>query len=183
MSPYLSCIEVTLGSKRCTACEFRMGTPSLIVEEESRAREVVHAIHSEVVREGSSPRMPTELDIETRNGRANADRLLVGERNHRFHFLEARAIDFMEVSGNYVTIHVGDERFLVRATLKHLSAKLSASDFIRIDRSYLVNLRRVEYVERLEGGQFVFVLRRGQRIVSSRERAGGISKLLRSAVR
>ena len=160
-----------------------MGIPSLIFEGEPRAREVVHALHPEIAREVPSPRMPTEAETEGRSVRANGDVLLVGERNHRFHFLEARSIDFMEVSGNYVTIHVGDERFLVRATLKRLSAQLSASDFIRIDRSYLVNLRRVEYVERLEGGQFVFVLRRGQRIVSSRERAGGIMKLLRSAIR
>lgn len=162
-----------------------MVIPSLILEGEPRQHEVLQVLRTEIVREAPASRKTAELpmDAGAQSTHANSDRLLVGERNHRFHFLEARAIDFMEVSGNYVTIHVGDERFLVRATLKRLSAQLSANDFIRIDRSCLVNLRRVEYVERLEGGQFAFVLRRGQRIVSSRERAGGILKLLRSAVR
>lgn len=161
-----------------------MVIPSLILEGEPRQHEVLQVLRTEIVREAPAPRKAElPMDAGAQSAHANGDRLLVGERNHRFHFLEARAIDFMEVSGNYVTIHVGDERFLVRATLKRLSAQLSANDFIRIDRSCLVNLRRVEYVERLEGGQFAFVLRRGQRIVSSRERAGGILKLLRSAVR
>lgn len=162
-----------------------MAIPSLILDGEPRKPELVRALRPEIVREAPAPKNPVEptTDIDARSMHASSDVLLVGERNRRFHFLEAQAVDFMEVSGNYVTIHVGDERFLVRATLKRLSAQLSASDFIRIDRTYLVNLRRVEYVERLEGGQFVFVLRRGQRIVSSRERAGGILKLLRSAVR
>jgi DNA-binding LytR/AlgR family response regulator len=163
-----------------------MAIPSLILDGEPHTHEVVRAFRPEIVREApltTSRTTEPQTDADARSARANDDRLLVGERNHRFHFLEARAIDFMEVSGNYVTIHVGDERFLARTTLKRLSSQLSASDFIRVDRSCLVNLRRVEYVERLEGGQFAFVLRRGQRIVSSRERAGGILKLLRSAVR
>jgi len=100
-----------------------------------------------------------------------------------FSFLDAATIDYLEVDGNYVTIHVGDDRFLTRTTLKHLSTLLASSDFVRIDRSLLVNLRRVEYVERLEGGQFSFKLRQGQQLKASRERAGWIVKLLRSAVR
>ena len=108
---------------------------------------------------------------------------LIGERAHRFHFLDPATVDYLEVDGNYVTIHVGDDRFLTRATLKHLSMLLEPSDFVRIDRSLLVNLRQVEYVERLEGGQFSFKLRRGRQLKSSRERASRIVKLLRGAVR
>ncbi len=108
---------------------------------------------------------------------------LIGERAHRFHFLEAHAVDYLEVDGNYVTICVGVDRYLTRSTLKHLSDVLAPYDFIRIDRSVLLNLRQVEYVERLEGGQFSFQLRCGQRLVSSRERSSAIARLLRSGVR
>ena len=108
---------------------------------------------------------------------------LIGERAHRFHFLDATTVDYLEVDGNYVTIHVGDDRFLTRTTLKYLSMLLAPCDFVQIDRSLLVNLHQVEYVERLDGGQFAFKLRRGQQLRSSRERASRIVKLLRSAVR
>lgn len=108
---------------------------------------------------------------------------LIGERAHRFHFLETHAVDYLQVDGNYVTIHVGDDRYVTRSTLKHLSDVLSPYDFLRIDRSVLLNLRQVDYVERLESGQFSFHLRRGQQLVSSRERSGAIVRLLRSGVR
>lgn len=109
--------------------------------------------------------------------------MLVGERAHRFHFLDLGAVDYLEVDGNYVIIHVGDERFLIRTTLKQLSANLAECDFVRIDRSCLVNLRRVAYVERSEGGQFAFVLRSGDRLLSSRERAARIVQLLKNSIR
>lgn len=112
-----------------------------------------------------------------------ANRLLVGERAHRFHFLEIDTVDYLEVGGNYVTIHVGAERFLTRATLKQLAALLAPADFVRIDRSSVVNLRRVAYVEREEGGRFAFTLRSGRQLVSSRERTGEILRLLKNPLR
>lgn len=108
---------------------------------------------------------------------------LIGERAHRFHFLDVHAVDYLQVDGNYVTINVGDDRYVTRSTLKHLSDVLSPYDFLRIDRSVLLNLRQVDYVERLESGQFSFHLRRGTQLVSSRERSGAIVRLLRSGVR
>jgi len=108
---------------------------------------------------------------------------LIGERAHRFHFLDTHAVDYLQVDGNYVTIYVGNDRYVTRSTLKHLSDVLSPYDFLRIDRSVLLNLRQVDYVERLESGQFSFRLRRGQQLVSSRERSSAIARLLRSGVR
>nr|WP_298725537.1 LytTR family DNA-binding domain-containing protein [uncultured Steroidobacter sp.] len=108
---------------------------------------------------------------------------LVGERAHRFHFLDAPSIDYLQVDGNYVTIHVGEDRYLTRATLKYLSDVLTPFDFMRIDRSVLINLQQVDYIERLESGRFGFQLRRGRYLVSNRERSGAILRLLRSSVR
>jgi DNA-binding LytR/AlgR family response regulator len=108
---------------------------------------------------------------------------LIGERAHRFFFLDCQSIDYLQVDGNYVTIHLGEVRYLTRSTLKHLSDVLTPYDFIRIDRGVLVNLQQVEYVERLEGGQFAFQLRRGQYLVANRERSSAIVRLLRSGVR
>jgi len=108
---------------------------------------------------------------------------LIGERAHRFYFLDAHGVDYLEAHGNYVVIHVGHERFLTRTTLKHLSSMLPAQEFARIDRSLLVNLRRVAYVERQESGRFAFTLRDGQQLMSSRERSAAIVRLLRAGVR
>jgi DNA-binding LytR/AlgR family response regulator len=77
---------------------------------------------------------------------------------------------------------VGDDCFITRATLKRLSQELTGT-FVLIDRSRLINLRRIDYVERLESGRFAFKLRSGQQLISSRQRASRISKLLHSGLR
>jgi two-component system LytT family response regulator len=125
--------------------------------------------------------VPVHKDSPLRRGRHSPR--LVGERAHRFHFLEAQSIDYLQVDGNYVTIHVGDDRYLTRATLKYLCDVLTPFDFMRIDRSMLINLQQVDYIERLESGRFGFQLRRGHYLVSNRERSGAILRLLRSSVR
>ena len=108
---------------------------------------------------------------------------IVGEKGHRIYFLDATAVDYLAVDGNYVVAHLGDDQYLARATMKYVSGVLEAYDFIRIERSLLVNVRRVAHVERLERGQFAFVLRGGLRLMSSRERSSTMRHLLFTPVR
>lgn len=106
---------------------------------------------------------------------------LIGERARRLHFLEAQDVDYLEVDGNYVSLHVGTESFLTRQTLTELARLLEPLGFLRIERGLVVNLHQVLYAERLERGAFAFTMKRGQRLVSSRERSAAIAHLLRGA--
>jgi two-component system LytT family response regulator len=93
---------------------------------------------------------------------------LVGERAHRLYFLEVANVDYIESDGNYVIIHCGDERYISRNTLKHLSAALAPLGFLRIEKSLLINVRRIAFAERIGQGEFAFTMRGNQRLVSSR---------------
>jgi DNA-binding LytR/AlgR family response regulator len=106
---------------------------------------------------------------------------IIGEKAGRIFFLEARDVEYLEAAGNYVIAHVGANGFLARATLKCMSARLAPLGFVQIERSLLVNLRQVEYAERLERGQFCFVMRGGERLVSSRERSASLRALFLGA--
>jgi len=106
---------------------------------------------------------------------------IIGEKSGRIYFLEAHEVEYLESAGNYVVAHVGGNGFVARATLKCMSARLEPLGFMQIERSLLVNLRRVEYVERHERGQFCFVMRGGARLVSSRERGGSLRAFLLGA--
>lgn len=96
---------------------------------------------------------------------------IIVEKSGRIYFLAAQEVEYLASAGNYVVAHVGGQEFLTRATLKCMSARLAPLGFIQVERSLLVNLRRVAYVERLDRGQFCFVMRGGARLVSSRERS------------
>jgi two-component system LytT family response regulator len=59
-------------------------------------------------------------------------------------FLRAAEIDWIEGADNYVRLHVGGESYLHRATLRELEDRLDPRAFVRVHRSALVNLGRVQ---------------------------------------
>lgn len=56
-------------------------------------------------------------------------------------------IYFLEAKGDYVKIHFADKYYVIHATLKVLEEKLSAKKFIRIHRSYIVAVDKIDYIE------------------------------------
>ncbi len=109
-------------------------------------------------------------------------RQIIGERASRIYFLDVHDVEYLASAGNYVTTHLGGDQFLTRATLKSMSDQLSPLGFIQIARSLLINVRQVAHVERRDRGQYCFVTRTGQRLVSSRERSGNLRELLLGAM-
>jgi len=106
------------------------------------------------------------LATEIRSTLATQPIQLVGERQRRMYFIDAETVDYVESEGNYVLIHVGEERYISRNSVKNLAVTLAPAGFVRIERSLLVNMRRVDYAERLGHGTFAFALRSGARLVS-----------------
>jgi two-component system, LytTR family, response regulator len=106
---------------------------------------------------------------------------IIGERAGRIYFLEAHDVEYLASAGNYVVAHVGTHEYLARATLKVMSTRLASLGFVQIERSLLINLRRVAYVERRDRGQFCFVMRGGTRLVSSRERSASLRAIFLGA--
>jgi DNA-binding LytR/AlgR family response regulator len=107
---------------------------------------------------------------------------IIGEKAGRIYFLDTQDVEYLASAGNYVVAHVGANEYLARATLKRISPQLEPLGFMQIERSLLVNLRRVAHVERYQRGQFCFVMRSGARLISSRERGGAIRAFLLGAL-
>jgi DNA-binding LytR/AlgR family response regulator len=56
-------------------------------------------------------------------------------------------IRFVESKGDYIQIHLEDGRLLVHSTLKNFLEALPGEEFMRVQKSFLVNLARIEYME------------------------------------
>jgi two-component system LytT family response regulator len=95
-------------------------------------------------------------------------RRLLGRRDGRLIVLKVAEIDWMESAANYVSLHVGKESYLVRETLQSLEGRLDPDQFIRIHRSTIVNLDRVQEIEPYFHGDYIVKLRDGQRLTLSR---------------
>ena len=103
---------------------------------------------------------------------------IVGEKAGRIYFLDAHDVEYLNSAGNYVVAHVGTSEYLTRATLKRIATRMAPLGFVQIERSLLINIRQLSYVEKHDRGQFCFVMRSGARLVSSRERSGEIRAFL-----
>jgi two-component system LytT family response regulator len=81
------------------------------------------------------------------------------------------AVTWFEASGDYVVAHAGRARHMLHLSLKRLEARLDPSRFLRIHRSYLVNLDRVLRFRSDGRGGLVAELAEGPRLPVSRTRA------------
>ena len=94
----------------------------------------------------------------------------------RIVFLPLAEVDWIEAAGNYVYVHAGRERHLIRGTLKAIESRFAAR-FARIHRSAIVNLERVRELAPRAHGDCEVVLRGGARLPVSRTFAARLRAL------
>lgn len=56
-------------------------------------------------------------------------------------------VTYIESRGNFIQLHVGEKRFLTAETLTNIHKTLSDSGFLRIHKSYVINLEKVKSLE------------------------------------
>ena len=96
----------------------------------------------------------------------------------RVMFVRPDEIDWIDAAGNYVQLHAGKEKHILRETMAGLEARLDAERFIRISRSVIVNLDRVKEIQPLYNGSYVFLLANGTKLESSRRYRQKLASLL-----
>jgi len=84
-------------------------------------------------------------------------------------------IDHITASGNYVYLHTGEEKLLVREKMQNLEEKLPPSKFYRIHRSSIVRLDEIERLIVNPGGDYAVRLRNKILLKVSRNRWNELS--------
>ena len=94
--------------------------------------------------------------------------------------IPAHEIDWCAAEDNYVRIHAGPKRHLIRMTMRRLEELLPRTTFARIHRSAIVNVERVRECSPLGGGEYRLTLANGVGLVLSRSyRAAVLDRLQR----
>lgn len=96
----------------------------------------------------------------------------------RVTFLRVEDIDWIEAEGDYVRLHAGGSRHLVRDTMKRLEEQLDPSRFVRTHRSTIVNLDRIKELHPFFHGDYLIVLRDGTELKLSRSRRRSLEERL-----
>jgi two-component system, LytTR family, response regulator len=93
-------------------------------------------------------------------------------------FVRSCDVDWIDAADNYVRLHVLGREHLVRDTLKSVETQLNPDVFIRVHRSVIINLDRVESVEPYTHGEYVVTMKDGVKLTTSRSYSERLRTLL-----
>jgi two-component system LytT family response regulator len=103
---------------------------------------------------------------------------IVVKEGDRILFIKVADVDWIEAADYYAKIHVGTSTYLIRETLNNLEEQLDPERFVRIHRSTIVNLDRVQEMQPWFHGAFVVLLVDGTELRLSRSRREHLQTLL-----
>ncbi len=103
----------------------------------------------------------------------------VVRKGSKLSFVRIADVDWIDVTSNYIRLHVAGTRHLVRQTLKSVEGQLDPDVFIRVHRSIIINVDRVESVEPHLHGEYEVTMQDGTRFTTSRSYSSRLRALLR----
>ena len=106
-----------------------------------------------------------------------AERVLIRD-GANVHVLPVDKIDYVEAQDDYVAFKSEGKQFLKDQTLSAVEATLDPARFVRIHRSYILNIDRISKVELYAKDSRIAILRDGTRLPVSRAGYARLSQLL-----
>jgi len=129
--------------------------------------------------QGSSTRRILTLleELNARERQRGRDRLVVRSPERAF-FLRSETIDWIEAAGKFVHLHVGKAVHALRESMAELEQELDPARFLRISRSVIVNIDRIQEIQPWFQGDYVLILTDGTRLTSTRGYRDNMRRLL-----
>jgi two-component system LytT family response regulator len=118
-----------------------------------------------------------EIVREARPRTGPAERILIRD-GANVHVLPADAIDYVEAQDDYVAFKSAGKQYLKDQTLAAVEAMLDPARFVRIHRSFILNIDRIAKVELYAKDSRMAILRDGSRLPVSRAGYARLSQLL-----
>jgi two-component system LytT family response regulator len=109
---------------------------------------------------------------------SQSDRRLVVKTGGRVVFVDMSEIDWVEAAGNYVEVKTRSGSYLIREGIGSLSNRLDPSQFVRIHRSIIVNVRKIKELQPCNRGEYMVVLKDGKQLSCSRGYRAKLQELI-----
>lgn len=120
---------------------------------------------------------PGDLKASTRAPGEFAERIVVRDGT-RVHIIPTSKLDYAEAQDDYVALATEGKKHLKQQTISSLETSLDPARFLRIHRSYIVNLERVTKIEPYGKDTHLSILRDGTRLPVSRSGYGRLRAVL-----
>jgi len=122
--------------------------------------------------------MENKQQAEKTNGQVKQsylNRILVKNSDKNI-FVDVSEIRWIECSGNYLKLHLPEKSYMIRSSLKNLKSKLNPLQFVRIHRSWMVNINEVKEIEPWFSGDSKVTLSDGKTLRMSRNYKDNLEK-------
>ena len=93
---------------------------------------------------------------------------VVIKKSGKIHVISTGDINFLEAQDDYVMIYTDEGKFLKQQTMKYFEQHLDSQQFVRVHRSYIANVTRIERIEPYEKSNFILILKDGNKVPVSR---------------
>jgi two-component system LytT family response regulator len=137
-----------------------------------RAERLSGALERAKERIGKKAGPADQLSAAARPG-SYAERIVVKDGT-RVHIFSAAKLDYAEAQDDYVCLASQGKKYLKQQTISSLENSLDPKTFVRIHRSYVVNLERVARLEPYGKDSHIAILHDGVRLPVSR---AGLARL------
>jgi len=104
------------------------------------------------------------------------DRITV-RSGQKIKIIPVDSIIYIKADGDYITIHTAEGKWLKEQTMKYTENRLPANNFIRIHRSFIVNIHQISRIERY-GEKQLIVLHNNEKIKISAARYQLLKQIL-----
>lgn len=120
--------------------------------------------------------------VETHQQQLNPEEIRYFEikKGGRVQRVSVDNIYYLKTEGNYVALHTDQHKYLYRMTMNAMAQQLNAALFLRIHRSYLLNIKYVSSHRYLQNNEFEFRLKNGVQLLSSKSYKEKIQAFLAS---
>lgn len=118
--------------------------------------------------------------VRERRPRKAPGHFIVGSRG-KLVVIRAAEIRYLESAGNYVRLHTASASPLLRGTLAGVEGRLDAQRFVRVHRSFIVNVAAIAELRPTPSGDYEVILRDGAKVPMSRTFRDAVLAKLRGA--
>jgi two-component system LytT family response regulator len=119
----------------------------------------------------------TELSAAARPPEQRLERIVVKD-GAKVHIIPLEKLDYVEAQDDYVALRSEKKNYLKQQTISSVEAQLDPKKFVRIHRSYIVNLERIARIEPYTKDSRVAVLNDGTQLPVSRSGHARLKELL-----
>ena len=99
--------------------------------------------------------------------RETLERIVV-KSGHKIHVITCDKIHYLEAQDDYVMIYTAEGKYLKQSTMKYFEEHLDGRQFLRVHRSYIVHMDRIERIEPYTRESYLLFLKTGEKIPVSK---------------